>query len=108
MKLIANLISVAILDVLVMVKRFPEVGTFILFKIILYLNANITFGSSPQRLIESEEKHWHTILERLFANVQKLAEMSLAFRGQCECLCGTENGIVLAQVELLAKCNPVM
>lgn len=72
------------------------------------MNANATIYSSPQRLIENEEKHWHRVLELLFAIVQKLAEMSLAFRDHSERLYEPQNGNVLAQVQLIAKCNPVM
>lgn len=74
----------------------------------VHLNANATIDSSHQRLIENEKKHWRSVLERLFAIVQMLAERSLAFRGHREELYEPNNGNFLTQVELLAKFDPIM
>lgn len=79
----ASLISVAVLDILVMVKMFPDVDLFILFKTILYLNSNITIDISPQRKF-------------------------ICYCCHSERLCEPESGTVMTQVELIAKCNPVM
>ncbi|XP_065652831.1 zinc finger MYM-type protein 1-like [Hydra vulgaris] len=59
-------------------------------------------------MIENEKKHWCLVLERLFAIVLMLAERSLPFRGHREQLYQPNNGNFLAQVELIAKFDPVM
>ncbi|XP_065662920.1 zinc finger MYM-type protein 1-like [Hydra vulgaris] len=72
------------------------------------LKSNATIDQNLQRMIENEKKHWRLVLERLFAIVLMLAERSLPFRGHREQLYQPNNGNFLAQVELIAKFDPVM
>jgi hypothetical protein len=59
-------------------------------------------------VIENEKKHWHSILERLFAIVQMSAERSLAFRGHRQHIYEPNNGNFLSQVEQLQKFDLLM
>ncbi|XP_065650700.1 zinc finger MYM-type protein 1-like [Hydra vulgaris] len=72
------------------------------------LKSNATIDQNLQRMIKNEKKHWRLVLERLFAIVLMLAERSLPFRGHREQLYQPNNGNFLAQVELIAKFDPVM
>jgi hypothetical protein len=64
--------------------------------------------NSHQKVIENENKHLHSIIERLCAIVQTLSERSLAFRGHRGHFYEPNNGIFFSQVEHLAKCDPLM
>ncbi|XP_065645242.1 zinc finger MYM-type protein 1-like [Hydra vulgaris] len=72
------------------------------------LKSNATIDQNLQRMIENEKKHWRLVLERLFAIVLMLAERPLPFRGHREQLYQPNNGNFSAQVELIAKFDPVM
>lgn len=72
------------------------------------LKQSATLDDCSQRLIENERKHWRAVLKRLLAIVQSLAERTLALRGHHEKLFEPHNGNFLAEIELIAKFDPVM
>lgn len=53
--------------------------------------------------IETEQKYWRTLLERITSVIQFLAERGLAFRGSNETIGSPYNGNYLGLLELIAK-----
>lgn len=53
--------------------------------------------------IETEQKYWRTLLERIVSVIQFLAERGLAFRGSDEIIGSPHNGNYLGLLELIAK-----
>lgn len=53
--------------------------------------------------IETEQKYWRTLLERITSVIQFLAERGLAFRGSDETIGSPHNGNYLGLLELIAK-----
>ena len=53
--------------------------------------------------IETEQKYWRTLLERIIAVIIVLAERGLAFQGSDEVVGSPHNGNYLGLLELIAK-----
>ena len=62
--------------------------------------------TQAQQLIQKEMQHWSSVLNRIIAIIQFLAERNLAFRGSVDRLFEPHNGNFLGLVELLAKFDP--
>ncbi|XP_062904949.1 zinc finger MYM-type protein 1-like [Mobula hypostoma] len=58
--------------------------------------------------METEQKYWRTLLERIIEVVKFLAERGLSFRGSDETVGSPHNGNYLGLLELLAKFDPFL
>ncbi|XP_061880986.1 zinc finger MYM-type protein 1-like [Entelurus aequoreus] len=70
----------------------------------------LTIDKQEMALAEAERKRWREVLHRLVAIIQSLAERNMAFkfRGSTDTLNKPDHGNFLKEVELMAKCDPVM
>lgn len=58
--------------------------------------------------IKKEKVHWRSVLTRILAVVQHLAQNNSAFRGKTEKLYESSNGNFLGLIEMLAKFDPII
>ncbi|XP_034058872.1 zinc finger MYM-type protein 1-like [Gymnodraco acuticeps] len=72
------------------------------------LQTGKTIDQAERTLLEAEKRRWRDVLTRLISIMQSLAERNLALRGSANTLHQQHNGNFLKEVELLAKCDPVM
>lgn len=66
-------------------------------------NKGVRVDSQLVSHIETEQKYWRTLLERIIEVIKFLAERGLAFRGSDETVGSPHNGNYLGLLELIAK-----
>uniref|UniRef100_A0A3B1J9M7 TTF-type domain-containing protein n=1 Tax=Astyanax mexicanus TaxID=7994 RepID=A0A3B1J9M7_ASTMX len=72
------------------------------------LQNKTTIDQRQQALMQIEIEHWKAVIRRVIAIICHLAERNQALRGTTSELYDPHNGNFLAQVELMAKFDPVM
>uniref|UniRef100_A0A3B1J7P5 TTF-type domain-containing protein n=1 Tax=Astyanax mexicanus TaxID=7994 RepID=A0A3B1J7P5_ASTMX len=72
------------------------------------LQNKTTIDQRQQTLMQIEIEHWKAVIRRVIAIICHLAERNQALRGTTSVLYDPHNGNFLAQVELMAKFDPVM
>jgi len=67
-----------------------------------------TIDQHEQRILQTEQKHWYSVIERILHVVKFLAKQNLAFRGSSNKLFESNNGNFLKAIEMISHFDPVM
>lgn len=75
---------------------------------VLRLSKRKTISETEMGLLEAEKNRWRDVLTCLISIIQSLAEGNLALGGSVDTLHQTNSGNFLIEVEVMAKCDPVL
>jgi len=67
-----------------------------------------TIDQYEQHILQAEQKHWYSVIERILHVVKFLAKQNLAFRGSSNKLFQPDNGNFLKAIEMISQFDPIM
>lgn len=66
------------------------------------LKTEKTIDQQEQRILQAEQKHWYSVIERILHVVKFLPKQNLAFRGSSSKLFEPNNGNFLKAIEIIS------